>query len=192
MRAKRRRSVKNRRTAGRFRKGHSGNPRGRPKGALNRATIEAKDFCRALVGHPAYLEKFTRAFLTRRLSWRVEQMVWAYAFGKPTQRVDVGVFDHVAYLAGLDTDPGSANPSRPADANGPGASEGEHAAHLVPAGHVPPQPGASLEHAHAECDVEPGGDPLADILERAATAARRKANRRPNLPYCQPRSETRR
>jgi hypothetical protein len=62
---------------------------GRKKGVPNKASLEAKEFCRRLVQDPAYVEKFERAFRERRLSIPLEQMVWAYAYGRPMQAVEL-------------------------------------------------------------------------------------------------------
>jgi hypothetical protein len=48
-----------------------------------------KEFCRRLVQDPAYVEKFERDFCARRLSIPLEQMVWAYAYGRPMQAVEL-------------------------------------------------------------------------------------------------------
>lgn len=55
----------------------------------NKATAEGKALCRTLIADPAYLARFTRAFVRRRLPYRLEQMVWAYAWGKPQQSVEL-------------------------------------------------------------------------------------------------------
>ena len=73
---------------------------GRPKGSANKVTREAKALCLELLSDQAYMERFRRAWRSRQLPPRLEELVWAYAFGKPTQSVEVGsTFDHVSYLA---------------------------------------------------------------------------------------------
>ncbi len=97
-------AVKNRKkTAPRgrsFRKGESGNPHGRPKGASNKGTREVREFCQGLFEDPAYQAKFLRAWRARTLPPRLEEMVWQYAYGKPAQAVGMSVaFDPLEYLA---------------------------------------------------------------------------------------------
>lgn len=93
--------AKNRqRTGGRFARGVSGNPSGRKKGAVNKVTRIAKDFCFGLVADPVYQANFQAAFQARKVDVALEQLVWHYAYGKPTQILDVTLnFDHAKYLA---------------------------------------------------------------------------------------------
>jgi len=43
---------------GRWRKGETGNPHGRPKSAVNKATREVRELCRGLLGRAAYQQQF--------------------------------------------------------------------------------------------------------------------------------------
>jgi hypothetical protein len=72
-----------------FIKGRSGNPHGRPKGSANRATLDAKEFCNQLVDSPTYRESLARR-LEAGTAGSIEALVWAYAKGKPVDRVETG------------------------------------------------------------------------------------------------------
>ncbi len=73
---------------------------GRRRGVPNRATVEAKEFCRRLMNDSAYLARFERAWRARKLPPRLEELVWSYAFGKPTQSVELS-HDAAGSLADL-------------------------------------------------------------------------------------------
>lgn len=69
-----------------FKPGHNG---GRPKGALNKATLEAREICAGMVDDPAYLSRLRERLLKGKLPPAVECMIWHYAKFKPTDRVQV-------------------------------------------------------------------------------------------------------
>lgn len=73
----------------RFKKGQSGNPRGRKPGVPNKATIEAKLFCASVVDDEIYRRNLLKAARLRRLKAGVEQMLWHYAKGKPKEQVEL-------------------------------------------------------------------------------------------------------
>ena len=73
----------------RFAPGQSGNPKGRPKGALNQVTVEVRELAQRLL-HDAR----SRAGLEERLHGgkvapAVECMLWHYAYGKPKETVQL-------------------------------------------------------------------------------------------------------
>jgi hypothetical protein len=72
-----------------FPKGYSGNPSGRPKGAKNHATLEAKDFARQLVDSEAYRSALAQR-LTAGTAGSMEALLWSYGYGKPVERVETG------------------------------------------------------------------------------------------------------
>lgn len=74
---------------------------GRPKGAKNHATLEAKALCSALVDDPEYQRRFRLRFVAGELPPALEAMVWHYGKGKPPETMTHKItFDHAAYLAG--------------------------------------------------------------------------------------------
>ena len=95
--------VKNRqktRRVGRWKKGETGNPRGRPKGAQNKATLEVREFCRGLIDRREYQARLVQRWDAGRLPPLLEAMVWHYAYGKPVQAIDLNAnFDPAKYLA---------------------------------------------------------------------------------------------
>jgi len=67
-----------------------GDPRaGRPKGAVNKITSEVREVAQSLVNDSVYREKLA-ARLREGKAPLIEQMLWHYAYGKPTETVDLG------------------------------------------------------------------------------------------------------
>jgi len=62
---------------------------GRPKGSLNKRTLEAKAFARQLVSDPIYLQNLQTALEERKVEASIEAMIWHYAYGKPKESVEV-------------------------------------------------------------------------------------------------------
>ena len=60
---------------------------GRQPGSLNKATVEAKAACAALVDDPAYRRSLGRRLRTGKLSPAVECLMWYYAKGKPKEEL---------------------------------------------------------------------------------------------------------
>jgi hypothetical protein len=65
-----------------------GGSRGRPKGVPNKATVEAKAACAALVDDPEYREALAKRLRAGKLSPAMECMLWHYAKGKPREYVE--------------------------------------------------------------------------------------------------------
>lgn len=59
----------------------------RSKGTPNRATQEARHFCLSIVDDVAYQENLRSRALDGMLAPAVECMIWYFAKGKPTDRV---------------------------------------------------------------------------------------------------------
>jgi hypothetical protein len=67
-----------------FAKGQSGNPRGRPKGAKNKASLEIRTLSRRLLSNRDYLKNL-RKRLREGTAGHVETLLHHYAFGKPPE-----------------------------------------------------------------------------------------------------------
>lgn len=72
---------------------------GRPKGVPNKITVEAKAVAEALVDDPIHREKLAVDVQARKVAPVIEQMLWAYAFGKSK---DVIEFDGRVNVRDLD------------------------------------------------------------------------------------------
>ena len=70
-----------------FKKGESGNPRGRSPGTRNRTTVEVSEIATRLIEDPEYLHRL-RERLLAGTAGAVEVMLWHYAFGKPPNRIE--------------------------------------------------------------------------------------------------------
>lgn len=85
-------------TPGSFKPGQSGNPNGKRRGTPNRVTIEAREAAALIVDDPEY-----RASLAARViagqAPQMEALLWAYAKGRPVERVEQGGPGAFAQLA---------------------------------------------------------------------------------------------
>lgn len=76
-----------------------GNP-GRPKGSLNKATIEVRELARRIVADPEYLENLATRVNSGQAA-HMENLLWHYAHGKPTDKVEVSGANGAALFGGL-------------------------------------------------------------------------------------------
>lgn len=63
--------------------------RGRPKGVPNRQKMDVASFCRSILEDEVYRESLRVRLVTGRIDPRIEQMVWEYAYGKPSVHIAV-------------------------------------------------------------------------------------------------------
>lgn len=67
-----------------------GDPRaGRPKGTLNKATVEVREMARGLVESDEYVASVRVRVQLGTLPPAVETMLWHYAYGKPKELVEL-------------------------------------------------------------------------------------------------------
>ncbi len=77
---------------------------GRQKGTPNKATAEARSICTAILGDPTYRATLLVRAHAGTLPPAVETMLWHYAYGKPTDIVDVTVGAREENLRELSTE----------------------------------------------------------------------------------------
>jgi hypothetical protein len=71
-----------------------GDPRaGRPKGTLNKASIEVKELARSLLSDPGYVANLKARLIAGECPPPVETMLWHYAYGKPKESVELTTGD---------------------------------------------------------------------------------------------------
>lgn len=63
--------------------------KGRPPGVPNKATLEVKAFCNAILTDPRYVASIWRRIKADSLAGSVEQLFYYYAAGKPKETIGV-------------------------------------------------------------------------------------------------------
>lgn len=74
---------------------------GRPPGALSEKTLQVQAFCRSVCEDPEYMASILQRARSNNLG-SMEPVIWAYAWGKPKETVDLRVGrleDHLSYLS---------------------------------------------------------------------------------------------
>src|SRR5262245_56500892 len=62
---------------------------GRRRGSLNRRTVELRQLMTALVGDVSYQHRLRDDFRRRRVHPSTEAVVWAYAIGRPAEKIEL-------------------------------------------------------------------------------------------------------
>jgi uncharacterized protein YggU (UPF0235/DUF167 family) len=62
---------------------------GRPKGIPNKTTTAVRELAQSLVNDDAYLAKLKAQLRAGKANPAVVTMLWAYAFGKPKETVEI-------------------------------------------------------------------------------------------------------
>jgi hypothetical protein len=90
-----------------FTKGHSGNPSGKPKGHVNKATREVRELARNLFD-AAYWKLKSQQLHAGKCHPVIERTLLAYAYGEPKKTLklegDIGVKDKRSVLQQLPDD----------------------------------------------------------------------------------------
>jgi len=76
-------------TVGSFKPGQSGNPTGKRKGTANRVTVEAREAAALIVDSPEYRASLKARGIAGQAP-HMETLLWAYATGKPVDRIEQG------------------------------------------------------------------------------------------------------
>ena len=63
---------------------------GRVAGTPNKATADVQARCRELIESPSYQTSFRTRFEAGTLAPALETMAWHYAYGKPSETVQIG------------------------------------------------------------------------------------------------------
>ena len=63
--------------------------KGRPKGALNKSTLEARELAASLLDREAYWDSLQERLDAGKLSPAVEALLWHYWKGKPKEQMEV-------------------------------------------------------------------------------------------------------
>jgi hypothetical protein len=69
--------------------------RGRPKGSPNVVTTEVRQLAQRLLSDPAYQNNLLERLRAGTLG-SLEPVLWAYAFGRPKDHVELSVTEHEA------------------------------------------------------------------------------------------------
>ena len=64
---------------------------GRPRGTLNRVTVEVRAAAAALVDDPQYRRKLLHDMRKRRVAPAVEVLLWHYSKGRPVERHEIAM-----------------------------------------------------------------------------------------------------
>ncbi len=72
-----------------FRPGQSGNPSGRPRGALSKVMIDARAACAAIIDDPEYRANLAKRARMGKLKPQTENLLWHYAKGVPKTEIDI-------------------------------------------------------------------------------------------------------
>jgi hypothetical protein len=111
-------TAKNTRRAGNraWKPGQSGNPKGRPKGVPNKVTREIREFAQSILEDPQVQARTLEDARRGRLAPPIAALLYAYAYGKPKERVELEVLEalHLTITndLGEDVEPQAPTPGR--------------------------------------------------------------------------------
>ena len=87
-----------------FKKGQSGNLKGRPKGVPNIATREHKAFCKEFLESPVYRASAMKRMLAGKAP-HLESLALGYAYGQPKRELEITTKRPTTFILSTDESP---------------------------------------------------------------------------------------